>query len=143
MTAEQIAERLHGRQSGSGWIGHCPGELHAHGDRNPSLSIGTGRSGRVVLHCFSGCSVESICAALGIKVSDLFSEPGAAQPKPRVVREAEKQIADLRSRLTPRERVLPVTIIYVDPDHVDKGIARALALAVEGEIVQAVLEVWQ
>jgi hypothetical protein len=77
---------------------------------------------------------------MGLKLSDLFSEPGTVQPKRREVIRAEKQIADLRSRLTPRERVLPVTVVYCDPENLDAGIARALALAVEGEIVQAVLE---
>jgi hypothetical protein len=62
-------------------------------------------------------------------------------PKPRIVRDAEKQIADLRSRLTPRERVLPVTVVYVDPENLNAGLARALALAVvKQEIVQVVLE---
>ena len=140
VTAEQIVARLHARQSGSGWMGRCPGEMHAHGDRNPSLSIGTGRSGCVVLHCFAGCSVESICAALKIKVSDLFPKPGAIQPKPSAVREAKGQIQGLRSRLTPRERILPVIVVYVEPENLEAGIAWALALAVEGEIVQAVLE---
>lgn len=136
MTAEQIAERLHARYSGAGWIGRCP----AHEDRSPSMSIREGDGGRVLIYCFAGCSLEAICAALGIKVSDLFSEPGAFQPKPRIVRNAELEIADLRNRLTRRERVLPVTVIYCDPENLGAGIARVLALAVEGEIVQSILE---
>lgn len=76
---------------------------------------------------------------MGIKVVDLFNGSGTVQSKPQVVREAEKQIQNLRSRLTPRERVLDVTVVYVDRENIDAGIARALALAVEGEIVQAVL----
>jgi hypothetical protein len=136
MTTEQIAERLHARRSGAGWIARCP----AHEDRLPSLSIGEGRNGNTLLHCFGGCTTEAVCDSLALSLADLFSEPGAARPKPRVVREAEKQIADLRSRLTARERILPVTIIYADSDHVDEGIAWALALAVEGEIVQVVPE---
>jgi len=75
-----------------------------------------------------------------LSLADLFTEPGAYQPKARAVREAEKQIQNLRSRLTKREQVLPVTIVYCDLENLDAGIARALALAVEGEIVQAVLE---
>lgn len=93
-----------------------------------------------MLHCFSGCAIEAICRTIGIDISDLFSGPGAAQPKPRAVREAEKQITNLRSRLTPRERVLPVTVVYCGLESLDAGMARALALAVEGEIVQVVLE---
>jgi|SRR5215472_10554066 len=135
MTAEEIADRVRAKPNGVGFIARCPG----HRDHSPSLSIREGSGGRVLLHCFAGCTVESICDALRIKVSDLFSAPRTAEPKSRAVREAEKQIASLRSRLTPRERVLPVTIVYCDPEHLDAGIARALALAVEGEVVQAVL----
>jgi hypothetical protein len=140
MTTEEMADRLHARRSGAGWIAHCPGPMHARGDRLPSLSIGEGENGRTLVHCFGGCTVEAICGAMGIRVSDLFAQPGAFTPKPRMVREAERHIADLRSRLTPRDRVLPVTIVYCDRENLDGGIARALALAVEGEIVQAILE---
>ena len=136
MTTEQLVERLHARRSGAGWIARCP----AHEDHSPSLSIGEGRDGKILLHCFGGCTSESVCNSLGLSLADLFSEPGAIQPKPRILRNAEKQIQSLRSRLTPRERVLPVTVVYCDPENLEAGIARALALAVEGEIVQAVME---
>jgi len=122
------------RHSGSGWQALCP----AHEDKNPSLSINA-RDGKILLFCHAGCSVEFICSALKIKLSDLFSEPGASQFKPRAVREAEKQIQNLRSRLTPRERVLSVTVIYSDSENLDAGIARALGLTVEQELVQVVL----
>lgn len=124
------------RRSRSGWIARCP----AHQDRSPSLAVSEGNRGRILLHCFSGCSVEAICCAVQIKLSDLFTEARAVKAKPSAVREAEKQIVDLRSRLTPRERVLPVTVVYCDLKNLDAGMARALALAVEGDIVQAVLE---
>ena len=135
LRCEQIVERLHARHCGRGWIARCP----AHEDRSPSLSICEGEESRVLLHCFSGCSIESICHALEIKVSDLFPKPGAIRPKPSAVRHAERQIQGLRNHLTPRERILPVIVVYIDPGNLEAGIARALALAVEGEIVQAVL----
>jgi hypothetical protein len=136
MNVESFLLRLKGvRRNGNGWQVRCP----AHADRSPSLSIREGSDGRVLLHCFAGCSVESLCQALKIRVSDLFSEPGTMQSKPRAVREAEKAIATFRSCLTPRERVLPVTVVYCHPENLDAGIARALALAVEGELVQTVL----
>jgi hypothetical protein len=135
MTAESLLARLLGvRRSGSGWLAKCP----AHRDRNPSLSISE-RDGKVLLHCFAGCTAESICATLGIRVSDLFAESAEKRaPVPRVAREAERELsaAGLRSRLTPRERVLPVTLVYADREYPDPAIARALALAVEGELVQ-------
>lgn len=135
MTAEELADRLHASSSGSGFVARCP----AHTDRSPSLSIREGSDGRVLLHCFAGCSVESVCDALKIRVSNLFSGPGTIQPKPRAVRDAEKAVASFRNRLTPRERVLPITVVYYDRENLDAGTARALALAVEGELVQAVL----
>jgi hypothetical protein len=52
----------------------------------------------------------------------------------------ERQIADLRSRLTPRDRERAVTVVLCDPAILGAGLTRALALAVEGELVQAVLE---
>ncbi|HZP33627.1 MAG TPA: CHC2 zinc finger domain-containing protein [Candidatus Acidoferrales bacterium] len=135
MNASEILDRLQQvRPSRDGWIARCP----SHQDRNPSLSVRE-REGKLLLHCFAGCTVEVICAALKIRVSDLFAENGTVEPKPRMVREAERQIADLRSRLTPRERVLSVTVVYCERENLDAGIARALALAVEGELVQAVL----
>ena len=141
MTFEAIVERFHARHCGAGWLARCPGPLHARGDLNPSLSISEGRDRRVLLHCFAGCSMEAICAATGIEPSDLFSESRTAvQPKPRMVRDAERQIADLRSRLTARERVLSITTIYCGPENLSAGIARALALAVEGELVQVIME---
>jgi hypothetical protein len=134
MTVTEIltrCQRVH--RSGEGWVAQCPG----HADRSPSLSIRESEA-KILLHCFAGCTVETICAALKIKISDLFALPGAVQPKSRMARDAERQIADLRSRLTPRERILPVTVVYCERQNLDAGIARALALAVEGELVQAV-----
>lgn len=61
--------RLEGvRKTPEGWRALCP----SHHDRRPSLSIGEGLDGRVLLHCFAGCRISSIVWALGLKVSDLF-----------------------------------------------------------------------
>ena len=56
------------RRSGRGWMARCP----AHDDANASLSIGVGDDDRVLLHCFAGCSVEAIVAALGLTMADLM-----------------------------------------------------------------------
>jgi hypothetical protein len=137
MNMEAILTRLHRlRRSGGGWSARCP----AHADRNPSLSIRE-CDGRILVHCFAGCSVESICEALQIHVRDLFGDHGAARErKPEIVRNVERQITNLRSRLTPRDRERPVAVVVCDPDNLGASLARALALAVEGELVQAVLE---
>ena len=56
------------KRSGSGWMACCP----AHDDQNPSLSISEGDDSRVLLHCFAGCSVEEITAAIELETKDLF-----------------------------------------------------------------------
>ena len=51
-----------------GWSGRCP----AHEDRSPSLSIAEGDDGRVLVRCFGGCPTDKVCAALGLRLADLF-----------------------------------------------------------------------
>lgn len=57
------------------WMARCP----AHGDKNPSLSITLKPDGKVLMHCFTGCTVEEICAAVGLKMSDLMPERAPAE----------------------------------------------------------------
>ena len=57
------------QKSGSGWTAICPG----HSDNKNSLSIGY-ENGKILLYCHSGCSVNNICAALGLELKDLFEE---------------------------------------------------------------------
>jgi len=66
-----LLSRLRGvRRISNGWMALCP----AHEDHNPSLSVSIGREGRILLHCFAGCSLEEILKALGMRMSDLFPE---------------------------------------------------------------------
>lgn len=58
------------KETKKGWDVCCP----AHDDRSPSLGVMEGEEGRIVLNCFAGCTKESICAALGIQMSDLFAD---------------------------------------------------------------------
>jgi len=60
------------KQSGDGWLCVCPVPLHD--DHRPSLSVGLGDDGRVLLHCHSGCTAEDIVKSLGLQLSDLFPE---------------------------------------------------------------------
>lgn len=71
--AARVLDRLDGvRPTGPGrWIAKCP----AHPDRSPSLSIREVDDGRVLLYDFGGCDTESVLAALGLIVGDLFAKP--------------------------------------------------------------------
>lgn len=71
------------KESGQGWSCRCP----AHEDHHPSMSISRGDDGRVLLRCHKGCPPESIVAAIGLTMSDLFpptSRPRRRQAAPRV-----------------------------------------------------------
>jgi DNA primase len=59
-TAETIATALGGRKFGSGWTARCP----AHEDRKPSLSISSGRDGKVLVRCHAGCDQRDVIAIL-------------------------------------------------------------------------------
>jgi predicted P-loop ATPase/5S rRNA maturation endonuclease (ribonuclease M5) len=58
------------KRNGSGWSAKCP----AHEDDNPSLSIGQGKNGRVVLNCHAGCQTSDILETVGLKMTDLFPD---------------------------------------------------------------------
>jgi len=87
MTIDEVVSRLDRvKRTGRGYVALCP----AHADRSPSLSICEGEDGRILLHCFAGCSVEASCEAIGCRVADLFPNErgngcnlGAAQSTPR------------------------------------------------------------
>lgn len=67
------------------WRARCP----AHDDRVASLSVRAGERA-ALLHCFAGCPVKEVCAAIGIKHSDIFYDqtpnPSAAR-KSRIRKE--------------------------------------------------------
>lgn len=73
--SKQVADflsKLQGvKKSGSNYYAQCPCR---NDDSNPSLSIGQGVDGRVLVTCHRGepCSVQEICDAVGIKTTDLF-----------------------------------------------------------------------
>jgi hypothetical protein len=62
-------------RSGMGWSCRCP----AHDDCNPSLSLNAGDDGKALIHCHAGCTVEAVCAAIGLQPSDLFDR--ATRPR--------------------------------------------------------------
>src|SRR2546421_5915518 len=70
-TLDLVLGHLKGvRPSLRGWKACCP----AHVDREPSLSIGLGEHGQVLLKCFAGCSLERITEAMGLTLTDLFPD---------------------------------------------------------------------
>lgn len=67
----EVTSRLKGvikRHNGS-LLAFCP----SHDDRKGrSLAVSLGRQGQVLMHCFAGCSIHEITAAIDLNPSDLF-----------------------------------------------------------------------
>ena len=65
------------KQTGTNkWQACCP----SHDDRNPSLAIKE-TDGKILLHCFSGCTAEEITAAMGLQMTDLMPDSGKFIPQ--------------------------------------------------------------
>ncbi|MCM2329825.1 hypothetical protein SAMN05216229_101262 [Geopseudomonas sagittaria] len=91
------------KAAGAGkWKACCP----AHDDRDPSLSIREAEDGKVLLHCWAGCDTESIAAAIGLTIRDLF--PGSSM---RPVSSGPSKAA----------RELEATVISIAVEHLRQG----------------------
>jgi len=76
---ERVRQRMPGQ-----WSACCPCSVHKR--KLPRLSIKMADSGAVLLHCFSGCSIEDVLAAMGLDMQALFPPrpaPGQGQPPGR------------------------------------------------------------
>lgn len=133
LTFEHLLSHFEGVQRyRDGYIARCP----AHRDRSPSLSISESGD-RFLLHCFAGCTSLDICKLVGIKLNDLFKSPKfSSKPESPKEKRAREACNELRSVITKRERVLPITVLFTTPENLDHAIARALGLAVEQQLVR-------
>jgi hypothetical protein len=66
----KLLERLEGvRRTGEGrYIAKCPSHL----DKSPSLSVRETDDGKTLVHCFGGCPVRDVVAAVGLELRDLM-----------------------------------------------------------------------
>ena len=80
------------KRNGAGWTARCP----AHEDRTPSLSIREGDDGRILIRCHAGCTADKVCAALGLRLSDLFPGPPIDWSRFTPRTPEERQAAELR-----------------------------------------------
>lgn len=67
------------KQTGQGgYIACCP----SHDDKRPSLAITETPEGKVLLHCFGGCTVYEILQSVGLTFDSLFPETRSEFSKP-------------------------------------------------------------
>jgi hypothetical protein len=70
MSAVDLTGRLEGViKTGKGWRARCP----AHDGKSTSLTITEADNGTLLVHCFAGCQVHDVLAAVGLQVGDLFA----------------------------------------------------------------------
>lgn len=73
-TVQAILDSLSSvRRIGRQWIARCP----AHDDHRPSLAIGQGSDGRILVRCFAGCSADQVVEAMGLRLADLMPDSGS------------------------------------------------------------------
>ena len=73
---DKVLSRFEGVRGvgGDNFMARCP----AHEDREPSLSIGWGDKGKVVMHCQAGCDIADVLSTASLTWADL-------EPKPHVI----------------------------------------------------------
>lgn len=82
------------------WLACCP----AHEDDSPSLAIRELDDGRVLVHCFAGCSALDVVESVGMEITDLFPERlGEFKPV-----SAPFSAADVLRALTMESRVIAI-----------------------------------
>ena len=108
------------RRAGAGWVARCPCR---NDDSNPSLSVGQGADGRVLLTCHRGmsCNVEEICASVGLTVSDLmpkkdeFEHSHKTDKKTPVAPKKQEQKPSTPKQVEPpKKQTLVATYEYTD-----------------------------
>jgi hypothetical protein len=77
MSLHILLSRLQGakRTAHGRYIARCP----AHNDRSPSLAIRELDDGRILLHCFAGCTVQEVLTACELTFDALFPEKAIGQ----------------------------------------------------------------
>ncbi len=99
LTLQSFLERLHGVQrQGEGHLAFCP----FHRDRgNRSLSINAS-GGKILVHCFAGCTAEEIVTALNLTLADLFTRRPRPSVSSRYLRRAQGRGREGEEALTER-----------------------------------------
>ncbi|NBQ70176.1 MAG: DNA primase [Nitrosomonadaceae bacterium] len=78
----EITNRLKGviKRHNGGMLAFCP----SHDDlKGRSLAVSLGRQGQVLMHCFAGCSIHEITAAIDLNPADLFPRESRYEPQTR------------------------------------------------------------
>ncbi|SDX03920.1 hypothetical protein [Nitrosomonas oligotropha] len=79
----EVTSRLKGiiKRHNGGFLAYCP----SHNDRKGrSLAVSIGRENQVLMHCFAGCDIHEITAAIGLNQGDLFPKSDRQTYDPQI-----------------------------------------------------------
>ena len=94
MKVSDLVRLTHAKKAGKGrWLAKCP----SHPDSHPSLSIREGKRA-ILLKCWSGCELEAVTKALGLRRSDLWYENGPLPDEVAKRLSDERYLANLEYR---------------------------------------------
>lgn len=103
-------------RSGTGWSASCPCRED---DRNPSLTVGVGAEGQVLVNCHRGvpCNLEEICSSVGLEEKQLWPpdddwKPAFPEPSRRPAPKPQTQ----QTQRASGPGKLEVTYDYTDVD---------------------------
>ena len=98
--ASNLTAVLGGHWHGSNGLAFCPAH---HNTRTPALSLKDGRDGKLLVHCFAGCSWQDVFAAL--RARGLLVGHRDRRPNPREMeRRKAKEKAEHRRRIKEAQR---------------------------------------
>lgn len=128
------------QRSSQGWRADCPNSHKSRG----SLSVSQGDDGRILMHCFAGCSASDVLGALGLALADVMPErPRDESPEARRTARERFRLASVTAAAGVLEREARVLLIA----HHDLQRGKALPpddarrLCEAGERIEAAREV--
>ena len=115
MSDAQISEflsRLSGVKAGvAGWRARCP----AHGGEDRNLSIKVGKTGAIIVRCWShGCGFDEIVAAVDMDATDFFPDKPRAH-RAKSTRFGERELMPIILRETYIVRIAAVQLVEGSP----------------------------
>ena len=103
------------RQIGDRYIACCP----AHDDKTPSLTIRETPTGTILAHCFGGCDIGSVLAAVGLTFSDLYPDEWDSAKHAGLSEAGRQAKAKWFGRIDPLE--LERTILEIAKEDIESG----------------------
>jgi len=135
---ERLAQRTRGwRSYGRDRAIFC---CDGHEDKRPSVSVRELPDGRVLLHCFAGCNVESVLGSIGLTLESLFPDSAPLHHRSGAPRRRALLTAAQALDMLAFESMLTLTAAF----NLSNGYALAPGdlhrLALAGQRIQAVYD---